>query len=504
MVSSSDVLNGKVLVVDDQEVNVLLLERMLRGAGYLSVTSTMNSSEVRELHLKNRYDLILLDLQMPGMDGFQVMESLKEIETDGYLPVLVITAQPGHKLRALSAGAKDFVSKPLDLPEVLMRVYNMLEIRLLHLKAKRRVDAEKRGRDFAEAIVESLHEPLLILRKNLDVVTANKAFYRVFHVSSEETQGRQIYDLGDGQWNIPRLRELLHQVLPEQSTIRDFEVEHDFERVGRKVVLLNACEVFDPNANEQTILLTMEDITDRKRAEEALQNTNTELQHFAYALAHDLREPLRMVVNFTELLAQEYRGKLGLEADRYIGYSVEGARRMDALMKDLLAYWETTALDHSETATDCNVALEKALRNLEAAIMESGAAITFDPLPTVLAEEAMLIQLFQNLIANSIKYRGEEPARIHVSAENAGTTWLFSVRDNGIGIDPQHFERIFGILKRLHGRDIPGTGIGLALCKKIVERGGGKIWVESEVGRGATFKFTIPVQAALLAPAETE
>src|ERR1035438_8865811 len=134
MVSSADVLNGKVLVVDDQESNVLLLERMLRGAGYLSVTSTMKSSEVRELHLKNRYDLILLDLQMPGMDGFQVMESLKEIETDGYLPVLVITAQPGHKLRALSAGAKDFVSKPLDLIEVQTRIHNMLEVRLLYKK----------------------------------------------------------------------------------------------------------------------------------------------------------------------------------------------------------------------------------------------------------------------------------------------------------------------------------------------------------------------------------
>jgi len=140
MISSSDILRGKVLIVDDQEVNILLLERMLRGAGYVSITSTMDPGEVCELHLKNRYDLILLDLQMPGTDGFQVMESLKEIETGGYLPVLVITAQPDHKLRALKAGAKDFVSKPFDLAEVLIRVYNMLEVRLLHLETKNLYD----------------------------------------------------------------------------------------------------------------------------------------------------------------------------------------------------------------------------------------------------------------------------------------------------------------------------------------------------------------------------
>ena len=140
MISSSDILHGKVLIVDDQEVNVLLLERTLRGAGYVSITSTMDPGEVCELHLKNRYDLILLDLQMPGMDGFQVMEGLKEIEKGGYLPVLVITAQPDHKLRALKAGAKDFVSKPLDLAEVLVRVYNMLEVRLLHLETKKLYD----------------------------------------------------------------------------------------------------------------------------------------------------------------------------------------------------------------------------------------------------------------------------------------------------------------------------------------------------------------------------
>ncbi len=359
------------------------------------------------------------------------------------------------------------------------------------------VDAEKRGRDFAEAIVEAVHEPLLILRKNLVVVAANKAFYRVFQVSPEETEGRQIYDLGDGQWNIPRLRELLHQVLPAHSTIRGFEVEHDFEGLGRKVMRLNASEVFDPNAKEQTILLAIEDITERKRAEETLKAMNVELQHFAYALTHDLREPLRMVVNFTELLAQECRGKLGLEADQYIEYSVEGATRMEALMNALLAYWETTARDHAETPTDCNVAFEKTLRNLAVAIAEGGATITCDPLPTVLAEEAMLIQLFQNLIGNAIKYRGPQLPRIHVSAENGGPAWLFSVQDNGIGIHAQHFQRIFGILKRLHGKEIPGTGIGLALCKKIVERRGGKIWVESEMGKGANFKFTIPIQVAL-------
>ncbi len=155
MMSSPEVLHGKVLIVDDQEVNVLLLERMLRGAGYLSITSTVNPGEVCELHLRNRYDLILLDLQMPGMDGFQVMEGLKEIEPEGYLPVLVITAQPGHKLRALQAGAKDFVSKPFELAEVLARVHNMLEVRLLHMKLHTYNDVlEQRVRERTAALQE--------------------------------------------------------------------------------------------------------------------------------------------------------------------------------------------------------------------------------------------------------------------------------------------------------------------------------------------------------------
>ncbi len=358
------------------------------------------------------------------------------------------------------------------------------------------IDAAKRGQEFAEAIVETVREPLVILNQNLQVVKANKKFYETFQSVHEETEGRLIYDLGNGQWNIPKLRELLENILPAHSTFRDFEVTHEFDRVGRKVMLLNASEIFNPNAQARTILLAIEDATDRKHAEEALRTTNAELQHFAYALTHDLQEPLRMVVNFTQLLAEEYDGKLGKDADKFISYSVQGALRIEALLKALLAYWEVSERERGRLGPiDCGAVLAKTLFNLQAAIVESGAVVTSDSLPTVAAEEVLLMQLFQNLISNSIKYRGKETPRIHVSAERYGYGWLFAVRDNGIGVDPQDAERVFGMFKRLHGSDIPGTGIGLAICKKVVERQGGRIWVESEAGQGSTFKFTIPSPA---------
>jgi two-component system CheB/CheR fusion protein len=355
------------------------------------------------------------------------------------------------------------------------------------------IDAAKRGLDFAEAIVDTVREPLVILTHNLTVVSANKAFYETFQTSPRETEGRLIYDLGTGEWNIPALRELLDNILPTHTTFRDFEVVRDFAHVGRKVMLLNAREVFDANAQARTILLAIEDTTDRKRAEDALNATNEELQNFAYALTHDLQEPVRMVVNFTQLLAREHHGKLGAESDKVVEYCVEAALRIEALLKGLLAYWEATEEGHETFGpVDCNDVLSRTLAHLAAAVAQSHATIHAEPLPTVIGEQVMLMQVFQNLIANSIKYRSKQPLQIQITAKREAEDWVFSVEDNGIGIEPEDADRVFGMFKRLHGPDIPGAGLGLALCKKVVERHGGRIWVESEAGHGATFKFTIP------------
>ena len=235
----------------------------------------------------------------------------------------------------------------------------------------------------------------------------------------------------------------------------------------------------------------------RKALEESfseLARSNADLQQFAYVASHDLQEPLRMVASYTQLLARRYKGKLDSDADEFISHAVAGANRMQGLIKDLLAYSRVTAKGQAFVEVDCNGVLEEVLSDLQIAVEESRAIVTHDPLPTVMADRRQLGQLFQNLIGNAIKFRGKEAPQISVSAERRPNEWLFSVRDNGVGLDPQYAERIFVIFQRLHDReDYPGTGIGLAICKKIVEHHGGRIWVVSQTGQGATFYFTLPI-----------
>lgn len=225
-----------------------------------------------------------------------------------------------------------------------------------------------------------------------------------------------------------------------------------------------------------------------------LTRSNAELDQFASVVSHDLQEPLRMITAYMNLLQTQYGGKLDKDADEFIGYAVDGTKRMQGLINDLLTYSRVGTRGKEFAPTDCNEVLARALLNLIAAIQESGARITHDHLPIVLGDEFQLGQLFQNLIDNAIKYHGATPAEIHVGCERDGEMWRFAVKDNGIGIDPEYAERIFVIFQRLHTRqEYPGTGVGLAICKKIVERHSGKIWLVSEPGKGSTFYFTLPI-----------
>ena len=251
------------------------------------------------------------------------------------------------------------------------------------------------------------------------------------------------------------------------------------------------------------------DITSRKQAEDErqemlakLEHSNAELEHFAYVASHDLQEPLRMVTSYLQLLASRYQGQLDADADDFIGFAVDGARRMQCLISDLLDYSRVSTRGQPFEPADCSQLIQQVLHDLGIAITESAAVVTYDPLPVVMGDKGQLGELFQNLIGNAIKYRGDQAPIVHITARKTPsretlevsqtTVWEFSIRDTGIGIDPQYHDRIFGLFQRLHGvGEYSGSGIGLAICKKIVERHGGRIWVASQVGQGSTFYFTL-------------
>jgi len=279
------------------------------------------------------------------------------------------------------------------------------------------------------------------------------------------------------------------------STVRQ---ERYIPRTGKTYDVMNTPLRNSDGSVDKLVILR--DISERKHGEEELmqlsdelRRSNADLQQFAYAASHDLQEPLRVIAGFIKRLEKRYRDKLDEKAHEFIDYAVEGVGRMQMLIRDLLAYSQVETKGKRFEPTNCGEVVEQALFSLQSAVEESGAEVTYDILPSVMADNSQMSRLFQNLIGNAIKFRGKDMPRIHIAAEHTGNEWVFSVRDNGIGIDPEYFDRIFVIFQRLHSREeYDGTGIGLAICKKIVEHHGGKIWVESEPGRGSTFYFSVP------------
>jgi PAS domain S-box-containing protein len=330
-------------------------------------------------------------------------------------------------------------------------------------------------------------------------VRVNRSLCEIFGYSEKELLSKSVKDISH-----PDDRDVTDA---ERARVRSGEIESArFEKRyiradGRVVwVDLAIALVRDVFGVPQYEIAIFDDITDRKQAESALREaheelkrSNAELEQFAYVASHDLQEPLRMVASYSQLLGRRYESKLDSDAREFMAYIVDGATRMKQLIEDLLAYSRVGIKSQDFKPVSSEAALSRALFNLRTAIEEAGAVVTHDTMPTVQADEVQLGQLFQNLMGNALKFRSASVPRIHVSVSEKEAEWEFAVRDNGIGIEPQYYERIFMVFQRLHNKgEYPGTGIGLAICKKVVERHGGRIWVESRPGEGSSFHFTLP------------
>jgi len=351
--------------------------------------------------------------------------------------------------------------------------------------------------------LESTADGILVVNNEGEIESFNQRFIELWRIPESIIASRDdnralafvLDQLKQPAEFLSKVRELYSDPDAESFDVLEFKDGRFFERYSRPQKI-----------GEKSVgrVWSFRDITKRQRAEEVLKKTadklarsNADLKQFAYAASHDLREPLHSIAGFVKLLERRYKGKLDEKADEFIGYIIDGVKRMDMLIHDLLEYSRVEAKGKDFGPVNCSVALQEAVNNLHSAIEESGAELTYDLLPTVIADASQLSRLFQNLISNAIKFRGNEPLKISISGQQKGDKWIFSVKDSGIGIDPQFFERIFLIFQRLHTREeYPGTGIGLAICKKIIENHGGRIWVESEPGKGSTFYFTLPDREA--------
>ena len=381
---------------------------------------------------------------------------------------------------------------------------NLLLLALIFAAITREMDQRQRAEEALRrsekrfrSLTENSSDVIAIVDGMAVVSYLSPSVHKVFGYQPDELIGRSALNWihsDDLQRTIEALRAVDAQPGTPQYT--EFRFKHkdgswcNVETVGQRPI--------DDSAVEG-IVVTARDVTDRnrfarelERQTRELRRSNAELEQFAYVASHDLQEPLRMVTSFTQLLSKRYRGKMDAEADEFIDYVVDGVSRMQGLIHDLLAYSRVGSRVHEFTNVDCEAILDKALANLRVALEESEGAVTHGALPTVTGDSSQLAQLFQNLIGNALKFRGDSPPRIHVSSRRHGKEWIFTVQDNGIGIDSEFAERIFVIFQRLHSREeYPGTGIGLAICRKIVERHGGRIWVESQSDRGSTFYFSI-------------
>lgn len=356
--------------------------------------------------------------------------------------------------------------------------------------------------NLAKNIIATIPEPSLILNEQLRVVSANPSFYSVFQVTSQETENRYVYELGNKQWNIPALRDALEKIIPENGEVYNFELRHDFEGIGKKVMLLNGRRIEQEQPREALIFLSIRDITEQKQREEEvrrfnilLHDRNKELDAFNYSISHDLRSHLRAIDGFSQILLDDYSGALDAEGRRLLGIVRDNTKRMSQLISDLLKLSRTTRMDVQHTDINMTAIVNYLLKQVTSDIGERKIESSVHALPSAQGDLPMISQVWTNLIANAVKFTANrDVARIEIGGKTEGGEHVYYVKDNGAGFDNLYADKLFGIFQRLHSEeDFPGTGVGLAIVKRIINRHGGRAWAEGKLGEGAIFYFTLPV-----------
>lgn len=497
---------AKILLVDDSPENLVSLEAALDGLGQELVSAQSGMEALRHL-LEDDFAAIILDVKMPVMDGFQTAEMIRSRTRSRHTPILFLTGYKSdeHLFRGYDLGAVDFLFKPI-VPEIL-RSKATVFVELSRNTALLRRQAEVLGRAEQKfrSLLEAAPDAMIISSEDGRISLVNSQAERIFCVRREQLVGQKIELLVPkwtallGYTDTPKEMRALRNnatAFPAEISLSPLQTEEGLlvisaiRDVTERKLAMDAIQHLNMHLEQRVAERTRELI----ESNDSLRQSNEDLNQFAYAASHDLQEPLRMVSLYSEMLRKKYAGRLDQMADQFITFVIDGAQRMEMLLKDLLTYSQSGSSSVGPAdLVDCGAIMEKVVLNLHAAIEQNDGSITWRQLPTLRAHEIRLIQLFQNLVGNAIKYRRADPPIVHITAERRASEWLFSVQDNGIGIKPDYAEHIFGIFKRLHGNTYPGTGIGLAICQRIIENYGGRIWVESKPGVGSLFYFTLPL-----------
>lgn len=500
----------RLLLVDDVRDNLLALQAVLDPLGEELMLAESGADALR-LCLEYDFAAILLDVRMPEIDGFETAELIRSRERSARVPILFLTGYRSDEqlFRGYDLGAVDFLFKPI-VPEILQSKVNVfVELSRTEQMLRRKTEALTRTEQKFRAVLEAAPDAMLIAAADGVVQLANSRTDTLFGYDRNHLIGSRVSDLIP-EWRVSDVTDLGTLGYANLAESRLTGVC----RNGTEFPIEVTCSPFE-TAEGALITLAVRDATEKVYAEERIRRINADLEkrvaertaeltrsnealrQFAWAASHDLQEPIRMVLSYSQWLARSARTKLTADEFERLVCVQENAERLGTLLTDLRQYIFLSESEQGvQTLVDCNAVAHAAVDNLQGAVREAGATIEIDPLPHVHGIEILILQVLQNLISNSIKYRSEMPPVVKVTADEAAGGWIFSVTDNGIGIDPEQAEYIFGVFKRLHGRQYAGTGIGLAICKAAIERLGGRIWVEPQPGPGSVVQFFLPKESS--------